>query len=193
MKPFLTKNFFFLIFLFFFINSVQAQEKIDISKMTREDVLDISYEDLMDMELPVLIKLSQIVGVSLDELYEMILNKNVVIASKKKEESFDSPLSTEIISEDEIRQSGATSIVELLRLVSGTIVREKTSGNYDFHIRGGDNVPPNNMMLYSENITTLVMIDNRKVYSYAFGGTFWESFPIEIIDIERIELIKGSS
>ena len=49
------------------------------------------------------------------------------------------------------------------------------------------------MMLYSENITTLVMIDNRKVYSYAFGGTFWESLAIEIIDIERIELIKGSS
>jgi iron complex outermembrane receptor protein len=37
------------------------------------------------------------------------------------------------------------------------------------------------------------MIDGRPVYNYAFGGTFWETLPIELNDIERIEVIRGPS
>ena len=35
------------------------------------------------------------------------------------------------------------------------------------------------------------MIDNRIVYSYFSGGTIWETFPIDLIDVERIEIIRG--
>lgn len=174
--------------------AIMAQAPVtDVSAMTRDEVLAIPYERLIEMPLDQLLQLADIVGVSLDELYEMILNKNIVAASKKEESSFDSPLSSTVLSGDEIRRSGATSIPEALRLVPGIIVREKTPGNYDVHIRGNDNVPPNHMFLYSENSISLVMIDNMPVYNTGHGGTFWEVFPIDVNDVERIEVIRGPS
>ncbi len=172
--------------------NIYSQEvKKNITEMTREDVLGLTYDELLEMPFEDLLKLAEIVGVSLDELYEMILNKDVTSASKKEESSFDSPLSTSVLSYDDIKKSGATCIEEALRLIPGLIVREKTNGNYDVHIRGNDNVPPGNMLLYSENSMTLVMIDNRVVYNYAHGGAFWETLPVGLEDIDRIEVIRG--
>ena len=146
-------------------------------------------------ELPFedLLKLAEIVGVSLDELYEMILNKDLVSASKKVESSFESPLSSSVVSNDEMRAAGVRTIEEALRLVPGFIVREKTNGNFDAHIRGNDNLPSRHMFLYSENSITLVMIDNRPVYNYVHGGTFWETLPVSIEDVDRIEVVRGPS
>lgn len=169
------------------------QAAADLSTMTREEVLALPYEKLTDMPLDQLLQLADIVGVSLDELYEMILNKDIVAASKTSESSFSSPLSSTVVSGDEIRQSGANSIPEALRLVPGVIVREKTPGNYDVHIRGNDNIPPRSILLYSENSMALVMINGRPVYNYAFGGTFWETLPISVEDVARIEVIRGPS
>ncbi|MBN1597585.1 MAG: TonB-dependent receptor plug domain-containing protein [Bacteroidales bacterium] len=167
--------------------------KKDISEMTKEDVMELTYDELLEMPFEDLLKLAEIVGVSLDELYEMILNKDVVSASKKVESSFESPLSTSVISYDEIKASGARTIEEALRLVPGMIVREKTNGNFDVHIRGNENLPPHHMLLYSENSITLVMIDGRPVYNYVHGGTFWETLPIDFEDIDRIEVVRGPS
>ena len=181
----------FCIFLLSTANSWSQNDTLDIQNMSREDVLNIPYEQLMELPLDVLMQLADKMGVSLDELYEMILNKDVTSASKKEESSFESPLSSSVISYEDIKRSGATTIEEALRLVPGIIVRQKTNGNYDVHIRGNDNLPPGNMLLYSENSMTLVMIDNRVVYNYAHGGAFWETLPIGIEDIDRIEVIRG--
>ncbi|MFO7656483.1 MAG: TonB-dependent receptor [Bacteroidales bacterium] len=170
----------------------QATDK-KIEELTREEVLDLSYDELLEMPFEDLLKLADIVGVSLDELYEMILNKDLVSASKKVESSFNAPLSTSVISYQEIVNSGARSIEEALRLVPGLIVREKTNGNFDIHIRGNENLPPHHMFVYSENSITLVMIDGRPVYNYVHGGTFWETLPIGIEDVDRIEVVRGPS
>ena len=183
----------YTIILIFFTLILSAQQKINIDEMTKEDVLELSYDDLLEMPFEDLLKLADIVGVSLDELYEMLLNKDVKSASKKVESSFEAPLSTSVISSEEIIQSGARTIEEALRLAPGMIVREKTNGNFDVHIRGNDNVPPGNMLLYSENSISLVMIDGRVIYNYAHGGTFWESVPVDIVDVDRIEIVRGPS
>jgi iron complex outermembrane receptor protein len=94
---------------------------------------------------------------------EQLMNIQVVSASKKAENLFDAPLSASVLTREEIRKAGATSLMEALRLVPGLIVREQTNGNYDIHLRGLDNVPPNSYSVYSANTTTLVMIDNRPV------------------------------
>ena len=52
-----------------------AQQK-DVSKMTREDILAMSYDELGAMPLEDVMKLTEILGVSLNELYEMILHVN---------------------------------------------------------------------------------------------------------------------
>lgn len=141
--------------------------QVSSQNVDNEDLLNLSLEDLMNVE--------------------------IVTASKRVERLFDSPLSASVITASQIKNSGATSIPEILRLAPGLIVREQTPGNFDVHIRGFDNVPPQSDFNESINSTTLVMINNRVVYNYFAGGTFWESLPIDINSIEKIEIIRGPS
>src|SRR5450432_2364771 len=120
-----------------------------------------------------------------------LLNVKIVSVSKNSESLFDAPLSASVVTREEIRKSGSTSIMEALRLVPGMIVREQSNGNYDIHLRGMDNVPPNAPFDVTSNTTTLVMIDNRPVYNYLRGGTFWETLPVDINDVEKIEVVRG--
>jgi iron complex outermembrane recepter protein len=76
--------------------------------------------------------------------------------------------------------------------VPGLIVREHTNGYYEIFIRGGENQIGNSFMPYFSNATTLVMIDSRPVYNYLQGGTFWETLPIDLNDVERIEVVRGA-
>ena len=132
-----------------------------------------------------------------DDVYDMgleeLMNVSIVSASKKSESLFEAPLSASVLSQEEIRQAGCTSLMEAFRLMPGLIVREQSNGNYDIHIRGLDNVPPNSILVNTANSTTLVMIDNRPVYNYLQGGTFWESLPVDLQDIDRIEVVRGPS
>jgi iron complex outermembrane recepter protein len=120
-----------------------------------------------------------------------LLNQQVTIASKKVENLFDAPFSASVITKDDIRRAGCTSIVEAFRLIPGLMVAEQSNGNYDLHLRGGSNVIRSTLFSVSANTTTLVMIDNRPIYNYYLGGTFWETIPIDLNDVERIELVRG--
>jgi len=120
-----------------------------------------------------------------------LLNVKIVSVSKSAESLFDAPLSASVVTKEDILKSGATSIMEALRLVPGFIVREQSNGNYDIHLRGMDNVPPYASFSLTSNTTTLVMIDDHPIYSYLHGGTFWETLPIGMNDVERIEVVRG--
>lgn len=126
---------------------------------------------------------------SLEELMQV----NVITASKKAESWFEAPLSTSVLTKAEIRNSGANTIPEALRLLPGVIVREQTNGIYSVHLRGYDFIPPRNSLSYTANHTTLVMIDNRVVFRDFQGGTYWESLPVDLNDVEKIEVIRGPS
>ena len=90
-----------------------------------------------------------------------LLNIKIVSVSKKAELLFDAPLSASVITKEDIQRTGCTSIMEAMRLVPGIIVRLRSNGNYDIHLRGMDNVPPNATFDVTSNTATLVMIDNR--------------------------------
>src|SRR5687767_14719356 len=92
-------------------------------------------------------------GMSLKDL----LNMKIVSASGSPELWMDAPLSSSIVTKEEIRRANCTTIMEALRLVPGVIVREQTNGNYDVYIRGMDNIPPNSSFDVVAT-TTLVMI-----------------------------------
>lgn len=132
--------------------------------------------------------LEDVFSMSLDEL----MSVPIVSASRLEENSFDSPVSSYVITAKEIKLSGANSIPEALRLCPGVIVREISNGTYDVSIRGGvDGLP---IYAYSNiNYTTLVMIDNRPVYSSYQGGTYWQNLPVSLLEIDRIEVVLGPS
>lgn len=122
---------------------------------------------------------------------EDLINMEVVTASKKVERIFDAPLDISVLSAQDIKRAGVTSIVEALRLMPGIIVREQTPGNFDIHIRGLDNIHSKTAAQYASNSITLVMINNRVAYNDFFGGTFWDLQKISVDDIERIEVVRG--
>lgn len=119
-----------------------------------------------------------------------LLNIKIVSVSKQSEFLFDAPLSASVVTKEDIRKTGCTSIMEALRLVPGMIVREQANGNYDVYLRGMDNVPPNGPF-EGNSTTTLVMIDSRPIYNYLKGGTFWETLPVDLNDVEKIEVVRG--
>lgn len=170
-----------------------AQPEKPVSEMSREEMLEMSYEDLLNLSIEDFMLVANKFELSADELMEMFLNKDVKIASKTEESSFEAPLSTSVVTAAEIQQAGISSISEIFRLVPGMIVREKVNGVYDIHIRGNDNIPPGNFQHMSANSMTLVMIDNRVVYNFINGGMYWEVLPIGIEDIDRVEIIRGPS
>lgn len=132
-----------------------------------------------------------------DELFDLsledLMNVEIVSASKKAESLFDAPVSSYIISKEEILNSGATSVPDALKLCPDVIVREHTNGGYDVHLRGMDNITRYGSSASQLNKVTLVMIDDRPIFNHVNGGMFWEAMPIGIHDIERIEIVKGPS
>ena len=124
---------------------------------------------------------------------EELMNIEIVSASKKAESLFDAPVSSYIISKEEILNSGATSVPDALKLCPDVIVREHTNGVYDVHLRGMDNITRYGTNATHLNKISLVMIDNRPIFNHVNGGIFWEAIPIGIHDIERIEIVKGPS
>jgi iron complex outermembrane receptor protein len=79
--------------------------------------------------------------------------------------------------------------MEALRLVPGMLIREESNGNYDIQMRGVYTVP--NSEFDGNGVPILVMIDSRPIFNYLKGSTFWESLPVDLNDVERIEVVRG--
>lgn len=118
-----------------------------------------------------------------------LLNVKIISVSKSSELLFDAPLSASVLTKDEIRKAGCTSIMEALRLIPGILVREQTNGNYDIQLRGVYATP--NALFDGSSATLLVMINNRPIFNYLKGSTFWETLPVDLNDIEKVEIIRG--
>jgi iron complex outermembrane receptor protein len=94
----------------------------------------------------------------------------------------DAPASIYVISAEDIRRSGATSIPEVLRMAPNLIVARADTNQYAISARGFNNVLANKL---------LVLVDGRTVYTPLFSGVFWEAQDVLLEDVERIEVISG--
>lgn len=92
------------------------------------------------------------------------------------------PAAVFIITADDIRRAGATSIPEALALAPGMQVARIDSARWSIGMRGFPDRLARAM---------LVLIDGRAVYSPLFAGTYWEVQDTMLEDIERIEVIRG--
>jgi len=103
--------------------------------------------------------------------------------AKKNEDAFDAPSAVYVLSANDIRRSGATSIPEALKLVPGLQVAKINGNQWAISARGFNAQFSNKL---------LVMIDGRTVYSPLFSGTFWDIQEYVLADVEKIEVIRGS-
>lgn len=114
---------------------------------------------------------------------EALFGEPVTLSGSGKPQRLSSvPLSMSIITAKDIEKSGASDIPQLLRRVPGVDVTRNFLGSADVNIRGF-NQPFSNRLL--------VLIDGRQVYMDSFGMTIWHAFPIQLEEIQQIEIIRG--
>ncbi|MDD5224212.1 MAG: TonB-dependent receptor [bacterium] len=106
----------------------------------------------------------------------------VVTAARFKQRVEDAPSPVTIISQDEIRESGATTIGDLLRNVPGLEVMQFSPSDYAVGARG-QNKP------FEEGV--LALLNGKSVYTEFNGMVLWEFLDINLTDIKRIEIIRG--
>ncbi|HEV2273718.1 MAG TPA: TonB-dependent receptor, partial [Acidobacteriaceae bacterium] len=120
----------------------------------------------------------QLKSLSLEQLGKL----QVTTVSKQPEEVWKTPAAVYVLTQDDIRRSGATSLPELLRLVPGVQVSRSQSDQWAVAIRGFNSQ-------FSKAI--LVLIDGRSVYTPLFEGVYWDVQDLVFEDIDRIEVIRG--
>src|SRR5258706_6882889 len=116
-------------------------------------------------------------GLSLEELR----NIQVTSVSKPSERLLDAPASIYVITAEDIRRSGATSLPEALRLAPNLQVARTSANQYSISSRG----------LNSDGNKMLVLIDGRIVYTPLYSGVLWYDQDVMLEDVERIEVISG--
>jgi iron complex outermembrane receptor protein len=116
--------------------------------------------------------------VSLEELGQI----EVTTASKVPVKATRTPAAIYVITQEDIRRSGATSIPEALRLAPGVEVARVDSNTWSLGVRGFES---------TLSRSVLVLIDGRSVYTPLFAGVYWQVQDTLLEDIERIEVIRG--
>lgn len=121
---------------------------------------------------------SDLANLSVEEL----LNLQVTSVSKKSQNIKEAAAAIYVLTQDDIRRSGATSIPEVLRLVPGLHVARISANNWAITSRGFNGLFGNKL---------LVLMDGRSVYTPLFSGVFWDTQDTLLEDIDRIEVIRG--
>jgi len=113
---------------------------------------------------------------------EELMNQDVTSVSKQPEPLREASAAIQVITGDEIRRSGASSIPEALRLADNLDVAQVNSHDWAISARG-----------FNANLANklLVLIDGRAVYTPLYGGVLWNMQDYLLEDIDRIEVISG--
>lgn len=113
---------------------------------------------------------------------EDLMNIEVTSASKKEQKLSRVAAAMFVITQEDIRRSGATNIEDALRIVPGLDVAEINGSTWAIGARGFNEQLSNKL---------LVIVDGRIVYTEAFGGVYWDAVDVPLEDIDRIEVIRG--
>lgn len=113
---------------------------------------------------------------------ESLMKIEVTSVSKRPEKLSDAAAAIYVITGEDIRRSGVTSIPEALRLAPGMEVAKQDSHTWAISSRGFNDEFANQL---------LVLIDGRSVYTPLFAGVYWDVQDLPLEDINRIEVIRG--
>jgi iron complex outermembrane receptor protein len=109
----------------------------------------------------------------------------VVTAERRAEPAWRAPVAVDVVTADDIRAYGYRDIWDVLRYRAGMDVIDGRSADGNRALvsaRGFDN----------EFVSELqVLVDGRSVYSPFLGGVYWQDLPVQMQDIERIEIVRG--
>jgi iron complex outermembrane receptor protein len=113
---------------------------------------------------------------------EDLMNIEITSASRKEQRAADIAAAVFVITHEDIRRSGMTTIPDLLRLAPGVDVAQINSNKWAVSVRGFNGLRANKL---------LVLVDGRSVYNRLFSGVLWDEQDLMLDDIDRIEVIRG--
>ncbi len=116
------------------------------------------------------------------EVSSDVYQERVVTASRFSSSTLDAPNSTTIVTAQDIRLSGIRNLGELLRRAAGVEVMTLTTGDTQVSIRGLNQRLSNKV---------LILVNGRSVFLDFIGATLWQTIPVSLETIERIEIIRG--
>ena len=118
---------------------------------------------------------------ALEEL-RFLKEETVSIAVRHEQPISEAPSNVYVITDEDIRHSGATDLPTILRRVPGMEVIQMSGADFNVSARG-DNQPSANKML--------VLVDGRSIYIDVQAVFFWKAIPITLPEIKRIEVLIG--
>ncbi len=105
----------------------------------------------------------------------------MVVASSKREQLItETASSVMVVTAEDIKQSGAINLGDVLRSVAGVDIREAHASQHVIGIRG-----------FADTAHVLVTIDGNNVFMYHANHIFLDWAPIDLEEVDRIEIIKG--
>jgi iron complex outermembrane receptor protein len=113
---------------------------------------------------------------------EDLMNVEITSVSKQAERFSDAAAAAFVITAEDIRRSGVTSIPEALRMVPGVQVGRIDASKWAITARRFNGRFANKL---------LVLIDGRSVYTPLFSGVYWDVQDTLLEDVDRIEVIRG--
>jgi iron complex outermembrane recepter protein len=113
---------------------------------------------------------------------DQLMNLEVTSVARAPQPLLQAAAAIQVITADEIRRSGATSIPEALRLADNLEVAQINAHDWAISARGFNADLANKL---------LVLIDGRVVYTPLYGGVLWNVQDYLLEDIDRIEVISG--
>lgn len=119
---------------------------------------------------------------------EELMDLEVTSVSKRAEKLSETASAIQVVTGEDVRRSGATSLPEALRLAPNLQVAQLNSHDWAITARGFNGGPLANNSLANK---LLVMIDGRTVYTPLFGGVFWDVQNVMLEDLDRIEVVSG--
>jgi iron complex outermembrane recepter protein len=117
-----------------------------------------------------------------DLAFEDLLDFSVTSVSKKQTTLRNSPAAISVITPEETRRLGITTLAEALRLAPGMNVARINANKWAVSARGFNGQFANKL---------LVLVDGRAVYTPTFGGVYWDVQDVMMEDLDQIEVIRG--
>ncbi len=114
--------------------------------------------------------------------FEQLAKIKITSVSKKEETLTHAAAAVQVITQDDIRRSGAISLAEALRLAPGLQVARIDARRWAISSRGFNGEFANKL---------LVLVDGRSVYTPLFSGVQWHLVDTVLEDVDRIEVIRG--
>ncbi|MDZ4401165.1 TonB-dependent receptor [Prosthecobacter sp.] len=113
---------------------------------------------------------------------DQLLETEITSVSRRVEPLKRAPSAIDVVTDEDIRRTGANNLQDALRLATGLHVAQVDGHDWAISARGFNTTTSNKMQ---------VLMDGRNLYTPLYSGVFWDVQHTFMPDVEQIEVIRG--